>query len=99
MNKPNKKDFNEQDIYKYVTLLEEYIAYLEERMKNFEVEILGIEIRNTRLKNEKDDLEAEIRRLKEYPIGGNSILDEMAIDWLRDDSNWKIIKQMALKQN
>jgi hypothetical protein len=71
MNKPNKNDFDDHEIYKYIMLLEEYI----------------------------DELEDENKKLRNNLIKADNILDEMTIDWLRDDSNWEIIKQMALKQN
>lgn len=71
MNKPNKEDFDDHEIYKYIMLLEECI----------------------------DELEDENKKLRNNLIKADNILDEMTIDWLRDDSNWEIIKQMALKQN
>jgi hypothetical protein len=71
MNKPNKNDFDDHEIYKYIMLLEECI----------------------------DELEDENKKLRNNLIKADNILDEMTIDWLRDDSNWEIIKQMALKQN
>jgi hypothetical protein len=46
-----------------------------------------------------DELEDENKKLRNNLIKADNILDEMTIDWLRDDSNWEIIKQMALKQN
>ena len=71
MNKPNKEDFDDHEIYKYIMLLEECI----------------------------DELEDENKKLRNNLIKADNILDEMTIDWLRDDSNWEIIKQMALKKN
>jgi hypothetical protein len=71
MNKPNKNDFDDHEIYKYIMLLEECI----------------------------DELEDENKKLRNNLIKADNILDEMTIDWLRDDSNWEIIKQMTLKQN
>ena len=71
MNKPNKEDFDDHEIYKYIMLLEECI----------------------------DELEDENKKLRENLIKADSILDEMTIDWLKNDNNWEIVKQMALKQN
>jgi hypothetical protein len=71
MNKPNKNDFDDHEIYKYIMLLEECI----------------------------DELEDENKKLRENLIKADSILDEMTIDWLKNDNNWEIVKQMALKQN
>ena len=71
MNKPNKNDFDDHEIYKYIMLLEEYI----------------------------DELEDENKKLRENLIKADNILDEMTIDWLKNDNNWEIVKQMALKQN
>jgi hypothetical protein len=71
MNKPNKEDFDDHEIYKYIMLLEECI----------------------------DELEDENKKLRNNLIKADNILDEMTIDWLRDDSNWEMVKQMALKQN
>jgi hypothetical protein len=61
MNKPNKNDFDDQEMYKYIILLEEYID--------------------------------------RYLIKADNILDEITIDWLKDNNNWETVKQMALKQN
>jgi hypothetical protein len=61
MNKPNRNDFDDQEIYKYIILLEEYID--------------------------------------KYLIKADNILDEITIDWLKDNNNWETVKQMALKQN
>jgi hypothetical protein len=61
MNKPNKNDFDDQEMYKYIMLLEEYID--------------------------------------KYLIKADNILDEITIDWLKDNNNWETVKQMALKQN
>jgi hypothetical protein len=61
MNKPNKNDFDDQEMYKYTMLLEEYID--------------------------------------KYLIKADNILDEITIDWLKDNNNWETVKQMALKQN
>ena len=71
MNKPNKNDFDDHEIYKYIMLLEECI----------------------------DELEDENKKLRENLIKADNILDEMTIDWLKNDNNWEIVKQMALKQN
>jgi hypothetical protein len=64
MNKPNKEDFDDHEIYKYIMLLEECI----------------------------DELEDENKKLRNNLIKADNILDEMTIDWLRDDSNWEIIE-------
>jgi hypothetical protein len=61
MNKPNKNDFDDHEMYKYNMLLEEYID--------------------------------------KYLIKADNILDEITIDWLKDNNNWEIVRQMALKQN
>jgi hypothetical protein len=61
MNKPNRNDFDDQEMYKYIMLLEEYID--------------------------------------KYLIKADNILDEITIDWLKDNNNWETVKQMALKQN
>lgn len=92
MNKPDRNEFDDKNIYKYMTLFEEYTDELEREIDEWR--------ENYACK--KDDVEEllnEIDQLKDQTVGEGSILDAMTINWLRQPNNWEIVKQMALKQN
>lgn len=92
MNKPDRNEFDDKNIYKYMTLFEEYTDELEKEIDEWR--------ENYACK--KDDVEEllnEIDQLKDQTVGEGSILDAMTINWLRQPNNWELVKQMALKQN
>lgn len=95
MNRPDRNDFDENEIYKYIMLLEQYADHLES--KNEDLEYL-----NDKLEQSKDDLEEEIYRLEDKLesfnitfIENGSILDEMTTDWLKQPNNWDFIKSLS----
>jgi hypothetical protein len=92
MNKPDRNEFDDKNIYKYVTLFEEYTDELEREIdewrENYECK-----------KDDVEELLNEIDQLKDQVVGEGSILDAMTINWLKQPNNWEIVKQMALKQN
>jgi peptidoglycan hydrolase CwlO-like protein len=99
MNKPNRNEFDEKDIYKYVTLFEEYTDELEREIEEWREKYEWEANDAEELLSEIKDLNTEISQLKDQIVGEGSILDAMTIDWLKQPNNWEIVKQMALKQN
>jgi peptidoglycan hydrolase CwlO-like protein len=99
MNKPNRNEFDEKDIYKYVTLFEEYTDELEREIEEWREKYEWEANDAEELLSEIKDLNTEISQLKDQIVGEDSILDAMTIDWLKQSNNWEIVKQMALKQN
>jgi hypothetical protein len=100
MNRPDRNDFDEKEIYKYITLLEEYADHLESENDAYGWEVNSLEMANNDLISENEELEEEIDELKNSnTLYGNSILDEMTRDWLSNENNWETVKQIALKQN
>jgi chromosome segregation ATPase len=100
MNRPDRNDFDDHEIYKYIILLEEYTDQLEEENDDLQSEVDSLESKNNRLFDEDEWLEDELEEIQNSnPIIGGSILDEMTREWLLNENNWEMVKQMALKQN
>jgi len=99
MSKPNRNEFDEKDIYKYVTLFEEYTDELEREIEEWRENYEWEKNDTEELLSEIKDLNTEISQLKDQIVGEDNILDAMTIDWLKQPNNWEIVKQMALKQN
>jgi predicted RNase H-like nuclease (RuvC/YqgF family) len=95
MNRPDRNNFDENDIHKYIILIEQYADKLEG-------DIDDLEWHNNKLERSKDDLEEDINYLESELesfnktfIGNGSILDEMTTDWLKQPNNWDFIKSLA----
>lgn len=99
MNKPNRNEFDDKNIYKYVTLFEEYTSELEREIEEWRENYEWEKNDTEELLSEIKDLNTEISQLKDQIVGEDNILDAMTIDWLKQSNNWEIVKQMALKQN
>ena len=95
MNRPDRNNFDENDIHKYIILIEQYADKLEG-------DIDDLEWHNNKLERSKDDLEEDINYLESELesfnktfIGNGSILDEMTTDWLKQPNNWEFVKSLA----
>ena len=96
MNRPNKNNFDDDEMYKYIILLEEYTNYLEEENDDLQLEVDTLERKNNRLFDENEKLEDELEEIQNFnPIIGGSILDEMTREWLSKEKNWEIVKKLA----
>jgi FtsZ-binding cell division protein ZapB len=96
MNRPNKNNFDDDEMYKYIILLEEYTNYLEEENDDLQLEVDTLERKNNRLFNENERLEDELEEIQNFsPIIRGNILDELTREWLLNKSNWEIVKKLA----
>ena len=96
MNRPDRNDFDDHEIYKYIILLEEYTDQLEEENDDLQSEVDNLERENNRLFDGNEKLEDELEEIQNSnPIIGGSILDELTREWLSKEKNWEIVKKLA----
>lgn len=95
MNRPDRNNFDENDIHKYIILMEQYADKLEGDIDDLEYDNEKL---NDQIEDRESDinyLESELESFNKTFIGNGSILDEMTTDWLKQPNNWDFVKSLA----
>lgn len=95
MNRPDRNNFDENEIHKYIILMEQYVDKLENDIDDLEYAYESLEDQIEDKEGDINYLESQLESSNKCFIENGSILDEMTTDWLKQPNNWDMVKSLA----